>query len=166
MSIDNLLDTLTNSNRERQQNFMRESALRSLIPQMIQQVRSEKDINNLGPNHSGLVHQASGGPLQAVFQNALQKLVADSGGKVRLGALSRSYDEQVRLWNQAVKKYGANANKWAAKPGGSKHGVGLANDLKYADAATRAWVHQNARNYGLWFPMAHEPWHIEPLGSR
>ena len=28
------------------------------------------------------------------------------------------------------------------------------------------WVHANAGKYGMYFPMGHEPWHIEPVGTR
>jgi hypothetical protein len=29
------------------------------------------------------------------------------------------------------------------------------------DDATKKWFHDNAENYGLYFPMSHEPWHIQ-----
>src|SRR5690606_34092681 len=34
--------------------------------------------------------------------------------------------------------------------------------LDKAPKEVRDWVHQNAANYGLRFPMSWEPWHIEP----
>jgi hypothetical protein len=60
-----------------------------------------------------------------------------------------------------------------APPGGSFHQSGQAVDLSWNGGAfvnappeVRAWVHQNAGRYGMHFPMGHEPWHIEPIGTR
>jgi len=61
-----------------------------------------------------------------------------------------------------------------ARPGHSKHESGNAADLygfglkgggPQVSEATRAWVHGNAGNYGLYFPMGHEPWHIQLQGA-
>src|SRR5690606_28212272 len=30
----------------------------------------------------------------------------------------------------------------------------------------REWAHANAPNYGLAFPLGHEPWHVELAGAR
>ncbi|TKB41743.1 MAG: hypothetical protein E5V67_07385 [Mesorhizobium sp.] len=56
---------------------------------------------------------------------------------------------------------------------GSNHLHGRAVDLAYngvslshAPQDVIDWVHENAGKYGLYFPMKHEPWHIEPMGSR
>ncbi len=94
-----------------------------------------------------------------------------------LGILSghRSVDRQAQLWAEALRKYGSPeaARKWVAPPGRSKHNHGQAVDLAYngrslANAPQHVvdWVHQNAGRYGLHFPMAHENWHIEPMGTR
>ncbi len=105
---------------------------------------------------------------EAAFNQALNKMLAASGGKIRVFSGKRSTQRQVQLWQQALKKYGSpeRARKFVAPPGKSFHEKGLAADLKYADAATRAWAHTNAAKYGLHFPMAWENWHIEPIGSR
>jgi hypothetical protein len=57
--------------------------------------------------------------------------------------------------------------------GTTNHNDGNAVDLAYngkslAEAPKEVvdWVHQNASKYGLYFPMAWEPWHVEPQGSR
>lgn len=55
---------------------------------------------------------------------------------------------------------------------GSNHLHGRAADLSYngqrldkAPKEVRDWVHANAGNYGLRFPMSWEAWHIEPNGG-
>lgn len=94
-----------------------------------------------------------------------------------LGVLSgyRSEDRQEKLWNDALAKYGSAdaARKWVAPPGKSMHNHGQAVDLAYngqslqnAPQEVLDWVHANAGKYGLHFPMAHEPWHVEPVGAR
>jgi hypothetical protein len=51
-------------------------------------------------------------------------------------------------------------------PDGSKHVKGMAADLGWDSDATIQEVHAVAADYGLWFPMSYENWHIEPIGSR
>lgn len=111
-----------------------------------------------GDNHAG------GKGLDPDFDNRLQTLIRDSGGKVKIGSGYRSYNEQARLY--ARYKAGVKGQAPAAPPGKSKHNHGLAADLVYTDKAARAWVQANAAKYGLYFPMSYEPWHIEPLSTR
>jgi hypothetical protein len=110
----------------------------------------------------------SGGLSNAVFSKALNKLIAASGGKISIKSGTRTRERQTQLWNAALKKYGSpeKARKWVAPPGHSKHELGLAADLAYADAAAKQWAHDNAKAYGLWFPLSNEDWHAELLGSR
>ncbi|MDW9880483.1 hypothetical protein GOA90_25175 [Sinorhizobium meliloti] len=113
------------------------------------------------------------------FATNLAAMMQDAPPGIRegLGVLSgyRSIDRQTELWNDALKKYGspAAARKWVAPPGNSKHNHGQAVDIAYngrslqhAPREVVDWVHQNAGKYGLYFPMSHEPWHVEPVGSR
>ena len=70
----------------------------------------------------------------------------------------------------------------AASPGKSNHGWGIASDVTFYKNATEtcgnqrtrencpgmAWVHDNAPNYGLHFPLVNsstykEDWHMEPI---
>lgn len=95
--------------------------------------------------------------------------------------------EDVQAWNADVASMGPEAagQKWATQfsssglradvglPGGSMHQQGQAVDLAWNGGAfvnapreVQDWVHQNATKYGMHFPMGHEPWHIEPNGSR
>lgn len=94
---------------------------------------------------------------------ALQKMIADAPGKVTLGKTTRSYEEQVKLYEQ----YKSGTGPLAAKPGTSKHGDGRANDLKFENPAVKRWVLQNAARYGLAFPLlnAGEDWHVELAGE-
>lgn len=107
--------------------------------------------------------------LDPLFTARLKALVEASGGRIILRGGSyghRSLADQERIWADAVAKYGEQgARKWAAVPGKSNHGKGIAYDLGYANDEAREWAHQNAARFGLWFPMDHEPWHIEVLKS-
>lgn len=80
----------------------------------------------------------------------------------------RSPERQAQLWQQALAKYGSEqaARKWVAPPGRSQHNMGNAVDLRFLSPAAKEWVHANAVQHGLHFPMKHEPWHIEPVGAR
>jgi hypothetical protein len=97
--------------------------------------------------------------------NRLQRMVADSPYKIGLGKRSRSYEEQVRLWNN----YKAGKGAQAARPGTSKHGNGRANDLQYSSEKARQWALANAHKYGIHFPLYNpklarskdESWHAE-----
>lgn len=100
------------------------------------------------------------------YQDKLRAFAKASGGKVRLGKMSRTFAEQTALWNAALKKYGSEkeASRWVARPGTSNHEFGLANDLSFGPGGVR-WAHANAAKFGLGFPMAHENWHIELAGG-
>lgn len=117
--------------------------------------------------------------LDASFATNLAAMLEDAPPGIRegLGLMSayRSEDRQAELWAEAVAKYGSPeaARKWVAPPGRSEHNSGTAVDLswngrslKHAPQEVIDWVHANASKYGMYFPMAHEPWHIEPVGSR
>jgi hypothetical protein len=76
-------------------------------------------------------------------------------------------------WRSRFRAAGLTAN--IGMPGGSRHQHGLAVDLTYNGTMLRpgnvppdvlSWVHANAGNFGLHFPMGHEPWHIEPVTAR
>lgn len=110
--------------------------------------------------------------LNGGFRDSLGMLIASAPPEIqkslRIGSAFRSKERQAELWEQALKKYGSPeaARKWVAPPGNSKHNHGDAADLKYLSPEAQAWVHANAPKYGLAFPMAHEPWHIERAGAR
>lgn len=75
----------------------------------------------------------------------------------------RSFEKQQELYNCYTKQNCNNGNL-AAVPGTSNHGWGIASDLSYNNsAAAIEWAHNNAKNYGLTFPLSNENWHIEPI---
>ncbi len=74
----------------------------------------------------------------------------------------RSNETQKILWDEALKKYGteAEARKWVAPPGSSRHNTGLAADLCNVSEAART----AAPTFGLLYRLEYEPWHIEANG--
>jgi len=84
----------------------------------------------------------------------------------------RSTSHQAELYNAALAKYGSPeaARKWVAPPGSSNHNHGEAIDFGGGGALKNTpagkWLHDNAEQYGLYFPMKNEPWHIEMIGGR
>lgn len=102
--------------------------------------------------------------LNKQFESALNRLIKDSGGRIKVTSGYRSVERQTQLWNAALKKYGSPeaARKWVAPPGKSNHNHGLAADI----AGDKKWAHANAAKYGLVFPLANEDWHIEPINAR
>ncbi|WEJ11174.1 D-alanyl-D-alanine carboxypeptidase family protein [Sinorhizobium prairiense] len=106
------------------------------------------------------------------FASKLAKMLAsmpdDLKGSVTINSGYRSIERQQQLWLDALKKYGSPeaARKWVAPPGNSQHNKGNAADLGYSSDRARQWMHANASNFGLSFPMGHEPWHIEDAAAR
>lgn len=89
-------------------------------------------------------------------------------GQILINSGARSFQKQKQLYEAAVKKYGSEskARKWVAPPGKSNHNHGVAVDLYYASPAARDWMHEHAADFGMYFPLSNEPWHMEPIGSR
>lgn len=102
--------------------------------------------------------------LDPAFAAAVKRMVAASGGRLTLVSGYRSPQRQAQLYAAAIKKYGSAkaARKWVAPPGHSNHGRGVAYDL----GGDLKWAHANAAKFGLYFPMGHEPWHVELQGTR
>jgi hypothetical protein len=106
------------------------------------------------------------------LQSSFDKMMADAPPDVRAGVSifsgMRTTEHQAELWKAAVAKYGSEeeARKWVAPPGHSQHEKGNAADLRYATPEARQWIHDNADKYGLKFPLANEPWHIETADAR
>ena len=106
--------------------------------------------------------------LNPEFASALTQLFAAAPPGLKINSAYRSPELQAQLWDDALAKYGSPeaARKWVAPPGRSKHGEGFAADLGFGDDAAREWAHANAGNYGLAFPLGHEPWHAELASAR
>lgn len=92
----------------------------------------------------------------------------------------RTYQQQV----ETARKYASQKGR-AATPGRSKHGWGIASDVRffyknstqkcgnnrsYNNCPGMKWAHQNAPKYGLKFPLLNasykEDWHVEPLNQK
>lgn len=116
------------------------------------------------------------------FADNLAALIQDAPAHIReglgLGSAYRSNERQKELFENSDKTgrmvaYPAGYEKPDGSIArGSNHLHGRAVDLTYngtrldkAPKEVRDWVHQNAGNYGLRFPMSWEPWHIEPSGG-
>lgn len=139
---------------------MQKRLAEQLKPKAVSLVNNAPDEMESPVDHGGLT--------EAVFNKAISKMIAESGGKISVKSGKRSNQRQQQLWQNALKKYGDPevADNWVARPGHSKHEKGIAADLAYADAAAKAWAHENAKKYGIHFPLANEDWHAELLGSR
>lgn len=117
--------------------------------------------------------------LDSRFSNNIERMMKDAPAEVTLFSGRRTNKRQTELWKEALQKYGSEsaARQWVAPPAGtrmsdgsiakgSRHESGIAADLRYANAAAKKWVHENAHRYGLHFPLGNEDWHVEPIGSR
>lgn len=109
------------------------------------------------------------------------KAAASAGHDITIGSGYRSIAHQASLY-QGFQAAGGRGAPVAA-PGKSRHNYGIAADIRYNGqhsnfgAGARntqicierlpacKWAHQNAASLGLRYPMAVEPWHIEPSGS-
>lgn len=106
------------------------------------------------------------------FNTALERLFAEAPPEIRSGLQVysgyRSPERQAELWADALQRYGseAEARRWVAPPGRSQHNHGNAADLRFANDDVLNYVHQNAGNYGLAFPLSNENWHIELASAR
>jgi hypothetical protein len=92
------------------------------------------------------------GALRRAAADAPVELVVDSGW--------RSSAYQRRLLDQAISKYGseAEAARWVATPNRSAHVKGDAVDL---GAPGAAWLSEHGAAYGLCQIYGNEPWHYE-----
>lgn len=106
------------------------------------------------------------------FRVALEDMFAAAPESIRaslnVSSGFRSNERQAQLWAEALEKYGsaAEARKWVAPPGSSQHNHGNAADLRFASDEARAWMHENAAEFGLSFPLSNENWHIELATAR
>lgn len=106
-----------------------------------------------------------GGPdtqdLDPDFAQRLVAMLAASHGMIRITSGYRDNALQTKLYAQAEKDHPEDPGKWVAAPGHSNHNKGLAADL----GGDMALAHQLAPQFGLYFPMSWENWHIEPIST-
>ena len=105
--------------------------------------------------------------LQKFMQAAAQQGYSISPSSSQYGAW-RPLSLQNYYWNCYQTKSCNNGNL-AAVPGTSNHGWGIASDLSFNNYNAILWAHDNARSFGLAFPLCQnvrgrcsENWHIEP----
>jgi zinc D-Ala-D-Ala carboxypeptidase len=86
---------------------------------------------------------------------------ADDGVEFYVDSGWRSPEYQERLLQEAVSKYGseAEAARWVAAPNRSAHVSGDAVDIGPSDAT--AWLSEHGAEYGLCRIYGNEPWHYE-----
>jgi LAS superfamily LD-carboxypeptidase LdcB len=86
---------------------------------------------------------------------------ADEGVELLVDSGWRSREYQERLLEEAVSKYGseAEAARWVATPDTSPHVSGDAVDI--GPSAAAAWLSEHGAEYGLCQIYGNEPWHYE-----
>src|SRR5829696_2185610 len=99
--------------------------------------------------------------LDAVLEAARD--AEDDGVRLRVTSGWRSRAHQVRLFAEAVERYGSEdeARRWVASPDASTHVSGDAVDIGPTDGAT--WLGRHGADYGLCQTYANETWHFELL---
>jgi hypothetical protein len=100
------------------------------------------------------------GPAAEAFKS-MRAAAASDGVSISVTDSYRSYDQQTTL---AAEKGLSSNGGWAAVPGTSEHGWGLAVDVD-VDKGGLAWLRANGATYGFVNPMAREPWHWEYHGA-
>jgi len=104
---------------------------------------------------------------QPEFASGVRAMIAaaaEQGLVIGVKNAKRDIEDQQRLWQNALKKYGDPevADNWVARPTpNAPHVRGIAADLSYGSDAARQFAHENAGRFGLNFRMDHEPWHVE-----
>jgi zinc D-Ala-D-Ala carboxypeptidase len=99
--------------------------------------------------------------LHPALRSAVDRLLAAARGEVVLVSGFRSGEEQTRLWNDALSRYGDPevADDWVARPGSSMHERGLAVDLGGDLGSASRLV--EILGLPLFQPMPHELHHFE-----
>ena len=100
------------------------------------------------------------GPAAEAFKS-MRAAAANVGVNISVTDSYRTYDQQVSL---AGEKGLTQNGGWAAVPGTSEHGWGLAVDVD-VDKTGLAWLRANGATYGFVEPATREPWHWEYHGA-
>ncbi len=101
----------------------------------------------------------------------LVEIAESRGYRVQTNSSYRTYNEQAKLWTQALRRYGSAsaARQWVAPPGRSRHNHGRAIDLNVFKSNGRKIPDRELASMldqaGLYRPMSWEPWHVEPKST-
>lgn len=96
-------------------------------------------------------------PRAAASFTTMRDAAARDGVTIGITDSYRSYEGQVDV---AERKGLSSQGGWAATPGTSAHGWGLAVDVD-VDAGGQAWLEANAATFGWVKAAEREPWHWE-----
>lgn len=150
-----------------------QAALKSKQANVTWDLPNSKDIPNLiSAAKLGGKPSQSIAAIKAPFASKVEAMLQDMPPELRkqfsIVSGFRTKEEQERIYE----KNGRN-NHVAAPPGHSNHEFGEAIDAgaggshkNFGSSEVGKWVHANSEKYGLYFPMAHEPWHMEMRGGR
>jgi hypothetical protein len=99
--------------------------------------------------------------LDPALLDAVRRASSDAGMRFLVDSGWRSEAYQEHLLQEAVSKYGsqAEAARWVAAPDRSEHVSGNAVDI--GPAAAAAWLSAHGPAYGLCQVYGNEPWHYE-----
>jgi hypothetical protein len=100
---------------------------------------------------------------------AMQAAAAQAGYSIGItsGYRTEAQQAKLRVSNGCPDVYQSPASSCrvpTAIPGSSNHNHGLAIDIS-GNKAAKAWVAQNAAQFGLGLPVRGEDWHIELIGG-
>ena len=116
-----------------------------------------------GPLNKGKSRPAQLDPLLKNRIRAVQLSATAKGFSVGVTSGWRSLNDQQRIYNNAVKLYKNQADRWALPPEKSMHPWGLAVDLHFGSQAAANWFKQNSWTFGLCRVYKNEWWHFEPV---
>lgn len=100
-------------------------------------------------------------PEAALSFDSLVAEAANAGVEISITDSYRNYDQQVDL---AQRKGLTSEGGYAAFPGTSQHGWGLAVDVNLTKTGSREWMEANAARFGWVGEVEREPWHYEFRG--
>ncbi|CAB5220365.1 Peptidase M15B [uncultured Caudovirales phage] len=112
----------------------------------------------VGSGYRSSDHQAS-----ILTGKIRETLGAEAANRWQADVQSMGAEAAGQQWRSQLQ--GAGITKWVALPGSSNHQKSKAFDLQFSNDDAKKWAHENAATYGFKFPMSHEPWHLEPVGS-
>lgn len=102
------------------------------------------------------------GELDPVLKAAVDRMIAAAPAELTITSTVRDAEKQLALWNDSPAMGGSGyVAAWSdGVTCNSKHCIGDAIDI---DGPGLAWAHEHAAEYGVHFPVADDPVHVELL---